>query len=104
MKNLSREWGNKEPHYELHPIETKIIFESQIKESTYIEEGVLEKLNERQKKAIEYIKEKGGITSKVYQEINELGKVYSIKELNEMVAKKILKKAGKGKNVKYELW
>ena len=32
MKELSRSWGNKEPYYDLHPVETKIIFESQIKE------------------------------------------------------------------------
>ena len=36
MKSLSKEWGNKEPYYELSPISSKIIFESQIKESTYI--------------------------------------------------------------------
>ena len=61
-------------------------------------------INERQKKAIEYIKKHGFITSKVYQKINDLGKVYSIKELNDMIAKKIIKKVGKGKQVNYELW
>ena len=61
-------------------------------------------INERQKKAIEYIRKHGFITSKVYQKINDLGKVYSIKELNDMIAKKIIKKVGKGKQVKYKLW
>ena len=61
-------------------------------------------INERQKKAIEYIKKHGFITSKVYQKINDLGKVCSVKELNDMIAKKIIKKVGKGKQVNYELW
>lgn len=61
-------------------------------------------LNERQKKAVEYIKEHGFITSKSYQEINDLGKVYSIRELNDMIKKNILKKTGRGKQVKYFLW
>ena len=61
-------------------------------------------INERQKKAIEYIKKHGFITSKIYQKINDLGKVYSIKELNNMITKKIIKKVGRGKQVKYKLW
>ena len=61
MKELSKKWGNKNPYYKLHPIETKIIFESQIKESTFIEEDILEKLNERQKRAITYVKKRGSI-------------------------------------------
>lgn len=63
--------------------------------------GVLD-INDRQKKAIEYLNKYGKITSKIYQEINNLGKVYSIKELNDMCKKNILLKTGKGKNIKYK--
>ena len=37
MKRLSEEWGNKEPRYEFHPLQTTIIFDSPIQESTFIE-------------------------------------------------------------------
>jgi len=60
-------------------------------------------INERQRKAIEYIKQNGFITGSIYQKINRLGKVYSVKELNDMVSKKIIKKVGKGKLTKYTL-
>jgi len=61
-------------------------------------------INERQRKAIIYIKKHRFITTKIYQDINQLGKVYSVKELNDMIIKKIIKKKGKGKLVKYKLW
>ena len=60
-------------------------------------------INERQKKAIGYIKMHGPITGSIYQKINKLGKVYSIKELNDMVLKGIIRKVGKGRSTKYTL-
>ena len=52
MKRLSAEWGNTEPRYEFHPLQTTIIFDSPIQESTFIEiDDISEQLNERQKKA-----------------------------------------------------
>ena len=49
MKRLSAEWGNKEPRYEFHPLQTIIIFDSPIQESTFIEiDDISEQLNERQ--------------------------------------------------------
>ena len=51
MMRLCRKWGNREPFYDLHPLETKIVFESRIKETTYIEVAdISDKLNDRQKK------------------------------------------------------
>ncbi len=67
MSRLCREWGNKEPYYGLHPLETKIIFESQINETTYVEAAdISDKLNERQKKALYFAQKKGLITRKEY--------------------------------------
>lgn len=60
-------------------------------------------INERQRKAIEYIKQNRFITGSIYQKISHLGKVYSVKELNDMVSKGIIKKVGKGKLTKYAL-
>ncbi len=68
-----------------------------------ISDELLKTLNERQQKSIEHIKEKGAITTAEYQSINDIGKVYSVKELNEMVAAGIIYRTGKGRSVKYVL-
>ena len=41
-----------------------------------------------QKKALEHIKSYKHITSKEYQEINNIGKVMAIRELNQLIKKK----------------
>ena len=88
----------------MHPIETKIIFESQIKESTFIEKDILQELNERQQKTIEYIKKRNKITNKEYQKINEVSKPTATRNLKELVDKKILIKYGEtGKGTFYTL-
>ena len=99
MKSLCNKWENKEPYYELHPIETKIIFESPIKETTFIE--IEAKLNDRQKRAIEYIKKKGSITNKEYREINSVSNRIAFEELYNLIKKEILIRKGKGRSVYY---
>jgi len=104
MRELSKKWGNKEPYYELHPIETKIIFESQIKESTYIEEDILKELNERQKKAIEFLKEHKKIIVKDYKNLNPtLTEKTAYRDLKDMEDKKIIKSVGEKKGRYYIL-
>lgn len=62
-------------------------------------------LNERQKKAIEYVKEKEKITNKEYQEINNISKPTATRELNELLHKKIFIKYGvTGKGTHYTLF
>jgi len=95
MKSLSKEWGNKEPYYDLSPIDSTIIFESQIKESTYIKISPFAKLNERQKKAIKRLKLKGKITTKEYVVLNKISERTARGDLVAMVSKGILKKIGK---------
>ncbi len=56
-----------------------------------------------QKKTISYIKSHGFITGAIYQEINQLVKVYSVKELNDMVSKSLINKVGRGKSTRYTL-
>ena len=65
------------------------------------EEIPLEGLNERQRKAVEYIKQHGYVTRKDYQRINDIGKVMAVRELNQLINRKILKKIGKGKTTQY---
>jgi ATP-dependent DNA helicase RecG len=73
-------------------------------EQKELKKGIdLSKLNERQRKAIEYIKKHGKITNREYRKINKIGQVMAAKELNQLVSKKIIKKRGKGRSVYYAL-
>ncbi len=60
-------------------------------------------LNERQKKAIEFIQHKGRIASREYCEINAVVKDTAHRDIQEMVKKGLLTKEGTGKKVRYVL-
>jgi ATP-dependent DNA helicase RecG len=60
-------------------------------------------INERQKKALEYLKKKREITRQVYCKINNIGDTYAKKELNELIESRIIRRIGKGKNTYYVL-
>ena len=102
MQKLCREWGNKEPRYEFHPIETKIIFDSPIQENTYIEiDDISEQLNERQKNAFFYVQRNGQIATKEYVEINNVSRRIAYEELKDMTDKGLLSIVGKGRGSRY---
>lgn len=60
-------------------------------------------LNERQIKAVEYLRDTQELTNAKYQEINNIGKSISAVELQELTDKGIVNKIGKGKLTKYSL-
>ncbi|AKB24281.1 filamentation induced by cAMP protein Fic [Methanosarcina sp. MTP4] len=61
-------------------------------------------LSSRQIKAIEYLKEKGQITNKEYQEICEVSASTAKRDLQDLVDKKVLKQIGeKGQSIHYVL-
>ena len=102
MQRLCREWGNKAPCYEFHPLETKIIFDSPIQESTFIEiDDISEQLNERQKNAFFYVQRNGQITRKEYIEINHVSVRIAYEELRDLTDKGLLHVTGKGRGTKY---
>ena len=102
MHRLCREWGNKEPRYELHLLETKVIFDSPIQESTFIEiDDISEQLNERQKNALFHIQRHGQIATKEYVEINHVSRRVAYEELRDMTDKGFLSMIGKGRGTKY---
>ena len=102
MKRLSEEWGNKAPRYELHPLETKIIFDSPIQESTFIEiDDISEQLNERQRNALFHVQKSGQIATKEYVEINHVSRRVAYEELRDMTDKGFLSMIGKGRGTKY---
>jgi len=59
------------------------------------------RLNERQKNAIEHLKEKGEITNRIYREINSVSNRIAAEELKDLIKNKILIKRGKGRSVYY---
>ncbi len=60
-------------------------------------------LNERQKKAIEFIQQKGRITSREYCQVNEVVKDTANRDIQEMVKKGLLATEGTGKKIRYVL-
>lgn len=60
-------------------------------------------LNERQIKAVTYLKDAREFTNAKYQEINNIGKSISAIELQELIDKGIINKIGEGKLTKYSL-
>jgi ATP-dependent DNA helicase RecG len=60
-------------------------------------------LNERQIKAVTYVRGKGGITNRKYQNINTVSNKTAYLELSNLVKKDICKVLGKGKSVSYTL-
>ena len=61
-------------------------------------------LNERQIKAVKYVKEKGKITNKEYQELSNISRQMATIDLSHLVEKGILTMKGKaGKGIAYQL-
>lgn len=95
--------GNPKPVYEIDSIQTKVIFKSQVKDVTVVELGerVLEDLNERQRKAVGYIRENGSITKGKYMEINKISHKTAYEELKGMISKNVILRQGKGRATVY---
>ena len=75
------------------------------RKDTYNEQSLKELgLNDRQVKAVLYVKENGKITNGEYQEINKIGKSVTIDELRDLTEKQVLSKVGEtGRGTYYEL-
>ena len=65
--------------------------------------GAIESLNERQKKAIEYVKERGSITNSEYKSLFAITDRTALRDLNSLVGKNILSKSGNKKSTTYTL-
>lgn len=63
----------------------------------------MEELNERQKKAIEYIRKKGSIAKSEYVKLNKISHKTAHLELRGLCEKKLLVREGKGRATKYLL-
>ncbi len=97
--------GNKKPVYEITPNQTKVIFKSQVEDITVVELGetVLSQLNERQKNAVGYVREKGKITRRQYEKLCKTSERTANREINELVNKGVFEKVGSGVKFYYKL-
>ena len=93
MINLCLHWGLPEPLFEHITGDFVVIFRKEITESFLRERG----LNERQIKAVTYVKERRNITNKEYCKLNEVSKRTTSNELKDLVLKKVFKITGEGK-------
>ncbi|MCG2827615.1 MAG: hypothetical protein L6265_13575, partial [Thermoplasmatales archaeon] len=71
--------------------------------SKLMEKELENRLSERQKKSLEYLRKNGRITRKEYEDINRVSKRTSTRDLNDLMKKKIIKKVGKGPSLYYIL-
>ena len=100
MIDMCLKWGLPEPLFKYIAGSLVVIFRKSKLTEEYLDTLTL---NERQKKAIEYLRRNKEISNKIYREINNIGKVVAVKELNDLVKKEILKTTGKGRATKYVL-
>jgi ATP-dependent DNA helicase RecG len=105
VNDLCLKNGNEKPVYEISPNQTKVTFKSQVQDVTVVEidETALKGLNNRQKKALEHVKNEGSINRQEYMRLNKISHTVAHRELKALVGKGLLQKKGAGKYIKYEL-
>lgn len=99
MMNYCKEAGIPLPNYFFEASDFLVEFRKDIYNEEYL---IGLGLNERQVRAVLFVKENGSITNSDYQKINKTKQTLSSEELNELVEKEILKSSGlKGRRAKY---
>ncbi len=94
MVELCREHGLPEPEFREFGNGFSVIFYKDV----YNEENLKKiGLNERQIKAVLYVKEKGKITNKEYQKVNECSKATATRDIMDLVNRGLLIASGTGK-------
>ncbi len=101
MTDLCVQAGLPKPSFYYHSSGIWAVFHKDIYNEEYLKTLGL---NDRQIKAVLYVKENGSITNSIYQKINDTKQTLSSQELGELVEKEILKASGmKGRGAKYVL-
>jgi ATP-dependent DNA helicase RecG len=105
MNELCSEWGIRKPLYHLNPIETKLVFKSDIKDTTMIEsgDGTGPILNERQRQALEHLRQKKVITKKEYVAITHVSDRQANKDIKDLLLKNLIVRSGEGRSVNYRV-
>ncbi len=101
MVELFKERGLPEPEFEEFGNGFSVVFYKDIYNEEYLRNLGL---NERQIKAVLYVKEKGKITNKEYQKVNECSKATATRDIMDLVDRGLLIVSGTGKrNLHYIL-
>ncbi len=100
MINWCRDFQLPDPEFKLTGTSFVVTFRRSKLTEEYLKELGL---NERQKNAIDYIKEKEKITNREYREINNVSHTLATHELKDLVEKEILMIKGKGRATQYFL-
>lgn len=105
MKDAMKNAGLKKPKIDVSENFFTIRFYGHKKEElAKISEGKeIIKLNERQKKAIEFVKEKGRITNREYQKLNNTTRETAKLDLDKMSRLEIFERKGSGRGIFYTL-
>jgi len=72
-----------------------------VKPEIRISPPIEQKLNDRQRKALDYASKHGQITNRDYQKLCDISRRQALKDLNELVKKGLLIKDGEGRAVRY---
>jgi ATP-dependent DNA helicase RecG len=101
MMNGCKEYGLPEPIIAEEQGGISVTFLKDIYTEEYLKSF---NLNERQTRAVLYIKENGEITNAIYQSINKISKAVATTDLSDLVNQKLIQKVGTtGKGTKYRL-
>jgi len=95
-----RKWGIPEPEFEDTGTSIVVAFRKSIYTDQYLS-GL--GLNERQRKAVEYVKEKKKITNNEYQKLNKVSNKTAYLDLSDIVKKGVFLIEGEGKKINYTL-
>lgn len=103
MEQFMEEWGLEKPTYGEEDGYFVITFKGPGTPEILVSKSKLEELNERQKTAIEYIKEKGRITNREYRELAGISHEGVKKDIKALIGKNLIVRAGRGRSTYYIL-
>ena len=98
MTNALKDAGLPELKIEANHVDFTLVFLKDIYTEEYLQKLGL---NERQIKAVMYVKEKGRITNREYRELNKVSNKTAYLELEDLVKRKIFSTEGIGKALTY---
>lgn len=101
MKNYARKMGLRDPEFIFTECFFRVIFYNKKGSKKPIKSK--NDLNERQIKALDYLKRNKTVKSSTYEELNKVSHGTAVSEINEMVEFKYLKKIGKYRGAYYIL-
>jgi len=104
MEEAMEKWELEKPNYAEKDGYFVITFKGPSRAEKPLDEEILKNLNERQKKALEYIKVYSKITSMDYRKLCLVVKDTANRDLVDLIKKRIIKKEGIGKAVFYRLF